>query len=238
MDYINDSEKTKCHLCEKLLKKWFIAVSCTVLLFTLTGCVSLFRSIFSTINIDKLDANNYKYYTYNGKSVKAIYAGTRLNCLYIEDRINREKEEAERLNNQLIWETPSEVYSMSARKGKISGSVGSMGRSKNQIDTSNMPDYFRYVVHSTQFKLIYDQSYSMWYPESENQNYKANADTLVNLFYQEYRGHPYSSKYDFIGKVVIYEIASTENGNLYWWDNGRLYYYQDIYVLELNDKAK
>ena len=97
-----------------------------------------------------------------------------------------------------------------------------------------MPDYFSFVIHSANIKLAYDQSYRMWSPQSEIQDDDADGNTLVNLFYQQQRKHPYLSGSDFNNAVVVYEIAPLQNGDLYWWNDGKLYYYQNIYVYDFN----
>lgn len=207
------------------------------LVLTMSGCISFWKGIVEaavpTIEMTQLDQDNYKYYTYNGKTVKAVYAGTRLNCLYIERRVNEQKRQAEYLNNQKIMLSPSTTTASGARFGQNTGKVGTFGKGE-QIDTSNMPDYFKFVIHSANIKLAYDQSYRMWFPQSEVQNDSANGNTLVNLFYQEQRKHPYSSGSNFKNAVVVYEIAPRKNGDLYWWDDGKLYYYQNIYVYDFN----
>lgn len=222
----------------KILKKWMMMGALAALGITLNGCISFWKGIAETtvptIDMSRLDHDNYKYYTYNGQSVKAVYAGTRLNCLYIERSVNEQKREAEYLNSlETNVGDSSETYIITARRGKISGKTGTF-RKWEQIDTSNMPDYFSFVIHSANIKLAYDQSYRMWSPQSEIQDDDADGNTLVNLFYQEQRKHPYLSGSDFNNAIVVYEIALLQNGGLYWWNDGKLYYYQNIYVCDFN----
>ena len=222
----------------KTLKKWMMMAALAALGLTLNGCISFWKGIVEaavpTIDMARLDHDNYKYYTYNGQSVKAVYAGTRLNCLYIERRANEQKRQAEYLNSLELQRSPSSARAASARHGVISeGRTGTFSQGE-QIDTSNMPDYFSFVIHSANIKLAYDQSYRMWFPQSETQNDGANGNTLVNLFYQQQRKHPYSTGSNFKNAVVVYEIAPLQNGDLYWWDDGKLYYYQNIYVYDFN----
>lgn len=222
----------------KTLKKWMMMATLAALGLTLSGCISFWKGIVEaavpTIDMARLDHDNYKYYIYNGQSVKAVYAGTRLNCLYIERSVNEQKREAEYLNSlETNVGDSSEAYIITARRGKISGKTGTF-RKWEQIDTSNMPDYFSFVIHSANIKLAYDQSYRMWSPQSEIQDDDADGNTLVNLFYQQQRKHPYLSGSDFNNAVVVYEIAPLQNGDLYWWNDGKLYYYQNIYVYDFN----
>ena len=222
----------------KTLKKWMMMAALAAFGLTLSGCISFWKGIVEaavpTIDMAQLNHDNYKYYTYNGKSVKAVYAGTRLNCLYIERRANEQKREAEYLNSLELQRSPSSAGMFSARHGVISEGRPCTFSQDEQIDTSNMPDYFRFVIHSANIKLAYDQSYRMWFPQSETQNDGANGNTLVNLFYQQQRKHPYSTGSNFKNAVVVYEIAPLQNGDLYWWNDGKLYYYQNIYVFDFN----
>ena len=221
----------------KTLKKWMMMAALAALGLTLSGCISFWKGVVEaavpTIDMARLDHDNYKYYTYNGQSVKAVYAGTRLNCLYIERRANEQKRQAEYLNSLELQRSPSSAGMYSKRHGLQQGHTGTFSQSE-QIDTSNMPDYFSFVIHSANIKLAYDQSYRMWFPQSETQNDGANGNTLVNLFYQQQRKHPYSTGSNFKNAVVVYEIAPLQNGDLYWWNDGKLYYYQNIYVCDFN----
>ena len=149
----------------KTLKKWMMMAALAALGLTLSGCISFWKGVVEaavpTIDMARLDHDNYKYYTYNGQSVKAVYAGTRLNCLYIERRANEQKRQAEYLNSLELQRSPSSARAASARHGVISeGRTGTFSQGE-QIDTSNMPDYFRFVIHSANIKLAYDQSYRM-----------------------------------------------------------------------------
>ena len=113
----------------KILKKWMMMGTLAALGITLNGCISFWKGIAEatvpTIDMSRLDRDNYKYFTYNGQSVKAVYAGTRLNCLYIERRANEQKRQAEYLNSlETNVGDSSETYIITARRGKISGKTG------------------------------------------------------------------------------------------------------------------
>ncbi len=113
----------------KILKKWIMMGALAALGITLNGCISFWKGIAEatvpTIDMSRLDRDNYKYFTYNGQSVKAVYAGTRLNCLYIERSVNEQKREAEYLNSlETNVGDSSETYIITARRGKISGKTG------------------------------------------------------------------------------------------------------------------
>lgn len=223
---------------KKYFKQFGMIILLLVIVFSTTGCISfwkgIFESVLPSIDMTRLAGNTHKYFTYNGKSVKAVYAGSRFNCVYIKDVVNQEKVNAENYNRN-NW----------VRRGsRVGGTFGlndfqhAEGRKWEKrgpdIDTSNMPDYFRHVVHEACIKLTYDNSYRLWIKQSERRHDGANGNTLVNYFHNEANRHPYYNESDFRNAIVVYEMSPLKDGNLYYWNDGKLYYYEWIYVYDFS----
>ena len=217
------------------LRRFVIIVLLFMILFSTTGCISFFKGIFESvlpsIDMARLAGNTHKYFTYNGKSVKAVYAGLRFNCVYIKDVVNQEKVNAEEYNRN-NWVRRGSRTGVGNIKAYRAPEYGRWEKRVPDIDTSNMPDYFRHVVHEACIKLTYDNSYRLWLKQSERRHDGANGNTLVNYFRDEANRHPYYNKSDFRNAVVVYEISPLKDGNLYYWSDGKLYYYEWIYVYD------
>ena len=226
----------------KNLKKIIAGLFTIYAVCCLTGCLSFWlamadigdtNSATPRIDLTRLDHNDYKYFTYNGKSVKAIYAGFTINCIYIEDRINEEKQRAIAMNNQNMTKSPSGASVGAGFKGSSGGKQGQWSN-PNPIDTSRMPDYLRFVVHASSAKLNYDSSHHSWLTVLNERYDGANSNTLVKIFNNERSKHPYYTSSRFLGSIVVCELSPTKDGKLYWWEDGKLYYFQKIYVFDFN----
>ncbi len=224
----------------KKIKRFILSLFIVVLIFILTGCISFLTGFMNAsaptprIDITRLDHNNYKYFNYNGRSVKGIFAGYATNCFYLEDRVNAQKQKAIQMNNSQRMKTPSTASVGSGLKDSYKSGKAGRWYNPNKIDTSKMPDYLRFVVHASSAKLNYETSYRDWVTERNEQNNRANPNTIVNLCHQEINKHPYSSSSKFPGCVVVCEISRNKNGKSYWWDDNKLYFLQKIYVLDFN----
>ncbi len=204
----------------KMKKKNFGVIRLFVLLclsvFLFSGCLLMAGALLSP---DQAATNAQSTSVPNSNITKTfVINGKQVTCRYVGSYIKR-------LRNYVY-----EKEYFQGTTGAISASGDSIGRSQHG-GTYTLGET-KMIVLDASLKLSNQKQFADWQiagSKTVQQFSQANLElTMKDILSQS----PFVSDKILSGRMCIVENVVTSKGYWYWWHNGMIYFYQNIYVVE------